>query len=136
MVKPFSPTELSARIRAALRKRLEPFEGEPSGPYAASGLGIDYARRRVTVYGEPVEGADPHRAAPAGLGSGAGRRGVAGAERGVAAPRQAGRRRRTPKVHPLRAPRRLPDAGRGRRRDKRNTRACERISGYVYSVIQ
>ena len=55
LVKPFSPTELAARIRAALRKRLEPFGGEPSGPYAVRGLGIDYARRRVTLAGEPVE---------------------------------------------------------------------------------
>ncbi len=55
VVKPFSPTELAARIRAALRKRLEPFKGEPSGPYAAGGLGIDYALRRVTLDGEPVE---------------------------------------------------------------------------------
>ena len=55
VVKPFSPTELSARIRAALRRRLEPFEGEPSGPYAASWLGIDDVRRRVTVDWEPVE---------------------------------------------------------------------------------
>ena len=55
LVKPFSPTELAARIRAALRKRLEPFQGEPSGPYAAGGLGIDYALRRVTLDGEPVE---------------------------------------------------------------------------------
>ena len=54
LVKPFSPTELAARIRAALRKRLEPFQGEPSGPYAVGGLGIDYALRRVTVDGEPV----------------------------------------------------------------------------------
>ena len=49
--KPFSPTELAARIRAALRKRLEPFQDEPSGPYATEGLGIDYARRRVTLTG-------------------------------------------------------------------------------------
>ena len=55
LVKPFSPTELAARIRAALRRRLEPFQGEPSGPYAAGGLAIDYARRRVTVAGQPVE---------------------------------------------------------------------------------
>ena len=55
VVKPFSPTELAARIRAALRKRLEPFQGEPSGPYAVEGLGIDYAERRVTVAGEPAE---------------------------------------------------------------------------------
>ena len=45
----------AARIRAALRKRLEPFQGEPSGPYAYGGLGIDYALRRVTLDGEPVE---------------------------------------------------------------------------------
>ena len=55
VVKPFSPTELAARIRAALRKRLEPFQGEPSGPYSAGGLRIDYALRRVTMDGEPVE---------------------------------------------------------------------------------
>ena len=55
LVKPFSPTELAARIRAALRKRLEPFADEPSGPYDTGGLGIDYARRRVTLHGETVE---------------------------------------------------------------------------------
>ncbi len=55
LVKPFSPTELAARIRAALRKRLEPFQAEPSVPYAVGGLDIDYALRRVTVDGEPVE---------------------------------------------------------------------------------
>ena len=55
LVKPFSPTELTARIRAALRKRLEPFEAEPSSPYGVGELGIDYALRRVTLAGEPVE---------------------------------------------------------------------------------
>ena len=55
LVKPFSPTELAARIRAALRNRLDPFQGEPSGPYDAGGLSIDYALRRVAVDGEPVE---------------------------------------------------------------------------------
>ena len=55
VVKPFSPTELAARIRLALRKRLEPFQDEPSGPYAVGGLSIDYAQRRVTLSGEPVE---------------------------------------------------------------------------------
>ncbi len=55
VVKPFSPTELAARIRAALRKRLDPFQGEPSGPYGAGGLGIDFAHRRVTLAGEPVD---------------------------------------------------------------------------------
>ena len=54
LVKPFSPTELAARIRAALRKRLESFRDEPSTPYAVGGLGIEYALRRVTVGGAPV----------------------------------------------------------------------------------
>ena len=31
LVKPFSPTELAAWIRAVLRRRLEPFPREPSG---------------------------------------------------------------------------------------------------------
>ena len=55
VVKPFSPTELAARIRAALRKRIEPQSPEPSGPYSGGALSIEYARRRVTVAGEPVE---------------------------------------------------------------------------------
>ena len=55
VVKPFSPTELAARIRAALRKRLESFSREPSErAYAADGLSIDFARRLVAVDGEPV----------------------------------------------------------------------------------
>ncbi len=56
LVKPFSQTELAARIRAALRKRLEPFPGEPSaGSYSVGGLSIDYALRRAAVDGEAVE---------------------------------------------------------------------------------
>ncbi len=55
VVKPFSPTELSARIRAALRKRMGPDWGDPSASYAAAGLRIDYAVREVTVAGEPVD---------------------------------------------------------------------------------
>ena len=55
LVKPFSPTELTARIRAALRRRLEPFAGEPSPFYDVGGLTIEYAQRRVAVDGEPVE---------------------------------------------------------------------------------
>ncbi len=55
LVKPFSPTELAARIRAALRKRLDPFQGESSGPYAVEGLRIDFAERRVTMDAAPVE---------------------------------------------------------------------------------
>ena len=52
LIKPFSPTELAARIRTALRKRLDPFHGEP---YNMGGLSIDYNHRRVTVGGEPVK---------------------------------------------------------------------------------
>ena len=55
LVKPFSPTELAARIRAALRKRIDPEGPEPSGPYVAGGLGIDYVERRVTLGSVPVE---------------------------------------------------------------------------------
>ena len=51
VVKPFSPTELSARIRAALRRRVSP---EPSEPYVLGGLTIDYAERRVVLNGRPV----------------------------------------------------------------------------------
>ena len=51
VVKPFSPTELSARIRAALRRREA---AEPSAPYVLGDLAIDYAERRVTLAGRPV----------------------------------------------------------------------------------
>ena len=49
IVKPFSPTELTARIRAALRRRADP------EPFVLGDLAIDYDRRRVTVAGRTVE---------------------------------------------------------------------------------
>ena len=52
VVKPFSPTELAARIRAALRKREV---SEPAEPYVLGDLTIDYAERGVTLAGRPVE---------------------------------------------------------------------------------
>ena len=55
VVKPFSPTELAARIRAALREQFKPEQDEPSAPYASGDLSIDYAGWRVTLAGEPVE---------------------------------------------------------------------------------
>ncbi len=55
VVKPFSATELAARIRAALRKRAAPELAQPSEPYVRGDLTVDYARRRVTVAGTPVE---------------------------------------------------------------------------------
>ncbi len=51
VVKPFSPTELSARIRAALRRRAV---SEPVEPYVVRDLVIDYIARRVTLAGRPV----------------------------------------------------------------------------------
>ena len=55
VVKPFSPTEPAALIRAALGKGLEPSQGEPSGTCVVGELSIDYDQRRVTVAGGPVE---------------------------------------------------------------------------------
>ena len=49
IVKPFSPTELVARIRAALRRRADPV------PMVLGDLAIDYDHRRVTVAGRAVE---------------------------------------------------------------------------------
>ena len=54
VVKPFSPTELAARIRAALRRRAGPHLAEPSEPYSLGDLTIDYAGHRVAVAGRPV----------------------------------------------------------------------------------
>ncbi len=55
VVKPFSPTELVARIRAALRNATAPVEKEPEEPLVLPGLIVDFARRRVTVGGRPVK---------------------------------------------------------------------------------
>ena len=54
VVKPFSPTELAARIRAALRRREATARPEPTGPYVRGELTIDYAGRRVSLAGRPV----------------------------------------------------------------------------------
>ena len=54
VVKPFSPTELAARIRAALRQRAAPELAEPARPYVRGELTVDYARRRVTLAGRTV----------------------------------------------------------------------------------
>ncbi len=50
IVKPFSATELVARIRAALRR----VKG-PSDPFRLGELAIDYEGRQVTVAGRPLE---------------------------------------------------------------------------------
>ncbi len=49
IVKPFSPTELVARIRAALRSRAE------SNPFTLGELTINYDRRRVALAGRPLQ---------------------------------------------------------------------------------
>ena len=54
VVKPFSPTELAARIRAALRRRAEPYRAEPSEPYILGDLTINYAERSVAVAGRAI----------------------------------------------------------------------------------
>ena len=54
MVKPFSSTELVARVRGALRQRAAPSPVEPSGPFVLGDLTIDYAERGVSVAGHPV----------------------------------------------------------------------------------
>ncbi|MCY4623384.1 MAG: response regulator [Chloroflexi bacterium] len=54
IVKPFSPTELVARVRAALRRFGEPVLPSPEEPFVLGDLTIDYAQRRVTVSGRPA----------------------------------------------------------------------------------
>ena len=49
IVKPFSPSELTARVRAALRRVAGP------EPFALGALTIRYDRRRVAVAGRPVQ---------------------------------------------------------------------------------
>ena len=49
IVKPVSPTELVARVRAVLRRHVEP------PPFVVGELAIDYQRRRVTLGGAAVD---------------------------------------------------------------------------------
>ena len=127
VVKPFSPTELVARIKAALRKREAPEWAEPSEPYVLGGA--DHRLRRAPRdAGRASRAVDRHRvrtalraigqrrsrvdlrpAAATGLGPAEVGRLAAGAHRRQATPPQAGRRRQQPHLHPQRAPRRLPD---------------------------
>ena len=54
IVKPFSPTELLARVAASLRKRGSARTTTPRQPYRLGELTIDYAERGVTVSGPVV----------------------------------------------------------------------------------
>ena len=92
IVKPFSPTELVARIQAVLRRRAPVERPEPSQPYVLGDLTVNFAERRVSMAGRPVRltdmeytgcwpslrparaGGEPPRPAAAGLGSGPCRR--------------------------------------------------------------
>ena len=57
LVKPFTQTELVARVRGALRRRQgsAPASNQPSEPFALGDLSIDYAQRIVTVAGRAVQ---------------------------------------------------------------------------------
>ena len=50
IVKPFSQTELTARVQAVLRRVAEPPE-----PFRLGSVAIDYAGRKVTLAGNPLE---------------------------------------------------------------------------------
>ena len=54
IVKPFSPTELTARIRAALRERAALGQDETPEPFVLGELAINYLHRSVTLAKEPV----------------------------------------------------------------------------------
>ncbi len=70
LTKPFSPVELGARIRAALRSREAP---RPSQPYVLGDLVIDYDQREVRVSGRPVQLTDIEYRALAELANNAGK---------------------------------------------------------------
>ena len=54
VVKPFSPTELVARVQTVLRRRAASELTEPPEPYRRGELAIDYAERRVSLAGSAV----------------------------------------------------------------------------------
>ena len=141
IVKPFSPSELTARVRAALRRRAEP------EPFVLGELTIHYDERRGRR-GQSAGGADGHRvrAAPPALGQrgagtdirrvaapGMGQAGSGGqrpearARRRETAPPQAGRRRGPPRLYPQRARGRLPHARPRRPLRPAAPRSCWRV---------
>ena len=54
IVKPFSPTELAARIRAALRQQAAIRPPDPREPYEFRELSVNYAQRRATLASHPI----------------------------------------------------------------------------------
>ncbi|HEV2760926.1 MAG TPA: response regulator transcription factor [Acidimicrobiales bacterium] len=55
LVKPFSPRELVARVRAVLRRTGGPASGDASGPIRVGDVTVDPSRRTVAVAGRPVD---------------------------------------------------------------------------------
>ena len=128
VVKPFSPTELAARVGAALRRRATPERDLPAAPYVLGDLTVNYVERRVTVAGQAVRLSVTEYDVLVGLSLsagmvvtheqqlqrvwGPGNSGDAGLvrHRGPATAPKTGRRRGQPRLHIHRAPRRLPDA--------------------------
>ncbi len=55
VIKPFAPSELAARIRAALRSQSGLGRLSQPDPYLLGDLSIDYGERQATVAGRPVE---------------------------------------------------------------------------------
>ena len=55
IVKPFSPTELVARVKAALRRFVRWEHPESIEPFVLGDLTIDYAQRTATVAGRPAQ---------------------------------------------------------------------------------
>ena len=55
IVKPFSPTELVARIKAVLRRHAATSRTRNRKPYLLGDLTIDYSEHRVTVAGRPAQ---------------------------------------------------------------------------------
>jgi PAS domain S-box-containing protein len=54
VTKPFSPTELFARIEAVLRRRVSPDLLEDRPPFALGDLRVNFSERQVTVAGQPI----------------------------------------------------------------------------------
>ena len=54
LLKPVSPTELAARIRAALRKQDERAQREAEPPYRCADLVIRHSERDVSLAGQPL----------------------------------------------------------------------------------
>ncbi|MBX3048681.1 MAG: response regulator transcription factor [Anaerolineales bacterium] len=54
VLKPFSASELLARVRAVLRRAQRGATATPQSTFSRGGLDIDFARAQVTVEGEPI----------------------------------------------------------------------------------